>query len=188
VFIALVLFGACGSASEGGSSLAADPPCSGEIALTPRTSDGGRYRPGAPEKSTLRQPGLAGTPLVITGYVLFPDCRPVGGAVLDVWQADAAGEYDDDGWRLRGVVRSDEAGRYDIETIVPGSAEGSAPTVRVKASENVGGRIVTTQLFLPDHAANATDRSFRPELVMVIDGATDDGPVHARFDFVIEVG
>jgi protocatechuate 3,4-dioxygenase beta subunit len=137
-------------------------PCSDEIAVSPRRSDGGHYRPGAPAKDTLLEPGVTGTRLVISGYVLFPDCRTVPGAVLDVWQADAQGRFDDTGWRLRGVLRSDDAGRYVIETIVPGRVDGAEPVVHIKASEAVGGRVLTTAVPV-------------------------DQPV-IRFDVVIEVG
>jgi protocatechuate 3,4-dioxygenase beta subunit len=144
------------------STLPPESPCSDEIAVSPRRSDGGHYRPGAPAKDTLLEPGVTGTPLVISGYVLFPDCRTVPGAVLDVWQADADGRYDDTGWRLRGILRSDDAGRYVIETIVPGSVDGAEPVVHVKASEAVGGRVLTTAV-------------------------PAEQPV-VRFDIVIEVG
>jgi protocatechuate 3,4-dioxygenase beta subunit len=144
------------------STLPAESPCTDEVAVSPRRSDGGHYRQGAPAKDTLLEPGVTGTRLVISGYVLFPDCRTVPGAVLDVWQADAAGRYDDTGWRLRGVLRSDEAGRYAIETIVPGGVEGAEPVVHIKASEAVGGRVLTTAVPV-------------------------DQPV-IRFDVVIEVG
>ncbi len=143
-------------------TLPAESPCTDEVAVSPRRSDGGHYRQGAPAKDTLLEPGVTGTRLVISGYVLFPDCRTVPGAVLDVWQADAAGRYDDTGWRLRGVLRSDEAGRYAIETIVPGGVDGAEPVVHIKASEAVGGRVLTTAVPV-------------------------DQPV-IRFDVVIEVG
>jgi protocatechuate 3,4-dioxygenase beta subunit len=144
------------------STLPPQSPCSDEIAVSPRRSDGGHYRPGAPTKDTLLEPGVTGTLLVISGYVLFPDCRTVPGAVLDVWQADADGRYDDTGWHLRGILRSDDAGRFVIETIVPGSVDGADPVVHVKASEAVGGRVLTTAI---------------PAAQPVV-----------RFDIVIEVG
>jgi protocatechuate 3,4-dioxygenase beta subunit len=163
------------------AALPAESPCTGEIGVTPRRSDGGHYRAGAPEKTTLREPGVEGTPLVLTGYVLFPDCRTVPDAVLDVWHADAEGRFDDTGWRLRGVLRADDAGRYRIETILPASVAGDPPTVYVKAAEEIGGRIVTTQLYLaPPEAAPRPELAAEPT-------ETDDG-LEARFDIVIEVG
>jgi protocatechuate 3,4-dioxygenase beta subunit len=178
VLAGLVILAGCSSddaSTSGGTSVAeptpttsapatlpAEAPCTDEIAVSPRRSDGGHYRPGAPAKNTLLEPGVNGAPLVISGYVLFPDCRPVPGAVLDVWQADADGRYDETGWRLRGVLRSDEAGRYTIETIVPGGVDGAEPVVHIKASEAVGGRVLTT--------------------------AVPVGQPVIRFDVVIEVG
>ena len=59
-----------------------------------------------------------------------PDCRtPLPGALLDVWQADHAGQYDikepasltdRTPLRLRGRLLTDAQGHYEIETIVPG--------------------------------------------------------------------
>jgi protocatechuate 3,4-dioxygenase beta subunit len=184
VLAALAVLGACAGddGDDGGAgALPAEAPCSGEVAVTPRRSDGGHYRSGAPAKASLVEPGVAGTPLLITGYVLFPDCRTVPDAVLDVWQADADSRYDDEGWRLRGVLRADADGRYAIETIVPGSVDGDPPTVHMKVAEEIGGRIVTSQVYLAPPADAP-----RPELA-VEPAATSDGLV-ARFDVVIETG
>src|SRR3712207_6926313 len=50
-------------------------------------------------------------------------CRPVAGALLDFWQADARGEYDNSGFRLRGHQFADSRGRYRLRTVVPRSEE-----------------------------------------------------------------
>jgi protocatechuate 3,4-dioxygenase beta subunit len=39
--------------------------------------------------------------------VLTRACRPVAGALGDLWHADAAGVYDNKGFRLRGHVFTD---------------------------------------------------------------------------------
>jgi catechol 1,2-dioxygenase len=88
------------------------------------------YRPGAPARTRLTDPGEAGDVLVVTGTVYAPDCRtPLAGAVLDVWQADHAGHYDikepanftdRTQFRLRGRLLTDAQGHYEIETILPG--------------------------------------------------------------------
>ncbi|HWC68521.1 MAG TPA: hypothetical protein VG478_10675 [Acidimicrobiales bacterium] len=195
VLVTLALLTACGdddgdadnnaggsTAGTGGeAALPAESPCTGAIDVTPRRSDGGHYRAGAPETDTLRQPGLEGTPLVIHGYVLFPDCRTVPDAVLDVWQADVEGGFDDSGWRLRGVFRADDAGRYRIETILPGSVDGDPPTVHIKAAEEIGGRIVTTQIYLAAPEA-------APRAELAVDPTESGDGLAARFDLVIEVG
>lgn len=44
---------------------------------------------------------------------------PLADVELDFWQADDSGSYDNHGYRLRGIVRSDEEGRYRLRTVVP---------------------------------------------------------------------
>lgn len=88
------------------------------------------HRAGAPFRANLAPPGAAGTGLKLGGRVLAPDCvTPLAGVVLDIWQADHAGEYDnaeaspgdpDAGTRFRGRLRTDGDGRYELLTIVPG--------------------------------------------------------------------
>jgi hydroxyquinol 1,2-dioxygenase len=67
--------------------------------------------------------GVDGEPLVVHGTVRDLDGRPVAGAVLDVWQADADGAYEAqlevDEARLRGTFRSRDDGTYCVRTIAP---------------------------------------------------------------------
>lgn len=68
--------------------------------------------------------GIPGTPLFITGTVRDTEGRPVAGAVLDAWQADADGAYESqlpeiDEARLRAKYRAREDGTYCIRTIAP---------------------------------------------------------------------
>jgi len=44
----------------------------------------------------------SGTRLVVEGVVLSTACTPIPGALIDFWQADDRGEYDNSGYRLRG--------------------------------------------------------------------------------------
>ena len=41
----------------------------------------------------------------VAGIVLGTDCKPIDRALLDFWQADASGVYDNRGYRLRGHQR-----------------------------------------------------------------------------------
>ena len=107
-------------------------------------------------------------------------CKPIAGAVLDFWQADAEGNYDNAGYRLRGHERADgNSGRYRLETIVPGLYPGRTRHIHVKVRAPRG-RPLTTQLYFPGEAANARDGIFRRELL--VKTAADA----ARFDFVVE--
>ncbi|MFS4091056.1 dioxygenase [Streptomyces sp. AF1A] len=68
--------------------------------------------------------GIAGTPLFLTGKVTDIAGKPVPGAVIDAWQADADGAYEAqlpevDEARLRAKYRTREDGSYCIRTIAP---------------------------------------------------------------------
>jgi len=68
--------------------------------------------------------GIAGTPLFITGTVRDTEGKPLAGAILDVWQADADGNYESqipeiDEARLRAKYRAREDGTYCVRTIAP---------------------------------------------------------------------
>jgi hydroxyquinol 1,2-dioxygenase len=67
--------------------------------------------------------GAAGEPCMVRGRVLGLHGEPVPGAVVEVWQADAEGNYDVqypelDQHRARGVLKSGTDGRFDFRTIV----------------------------------------------------------------------
>lgn len=151
-------------------------------ALTPAQTEGPYYRANPPETASLLQPGMSGTPILLTGYVLDEQCRPVPGARVDFWQADTAGRYDNSGYTLRGYQLTDGAGRYAMETVIPGEYPGRTPHVHVKVTPP-GGPELTSQLYLPDAAGNATDRIFSPELIVEMEQGADR--VTGRFNFVV---
>jgi hydroxyquinol 1,2-dioxygenase len=67
--------------------------------------------------------GAAGEPCLVRGRVLGLDGEAVAGAVIEVWQADAAGNYDVqypelDKHQARGVLASGADGRFHFKTIV----------------------------------------------------------------------
>ncbi len=73
-------------------------------------------------------------------------CVPVAGALLDFWHADADGEYDLDGFRLRGHQFTDGEGHFSLETVMPGLYPGRTRHIHVKV-QAPGGPILTTQLY-----------------------------------------
>lgn len=160
------------------------PECPDDDDVTPRQTAGPFYTPDSPKRSSLLEPGMKGTPVALTGYVLTTDCKPVANALVDFWHADDDGEYDNVGYRLRGHQFTDEHGRYRLETIVPGKYPGRTRHyhVRVQAPDQ---RILTTQLYFPDEPANNRDGIFVPELVMDV---KDEGSAKAAsFNFVLEI-
>ena len=161
---------------------ASTPACASPAALTPPLTEGPYFTANSPERASLFEPGMAGTKLVLTGYVLTADCQPVAHALLDFWQADANGEYDNAGYTLRGHQFTDAAGRYQLTTVVPGLYPGRTEHIHVKV-QAPNGPVLTTQLFFPGVESNEGDSIFDPGLVMTIQD-TGDGEA-ATFDFVV---
>ena len=84
------------------------------------------YVPGAPElpNGTNLAVGLPGEPTLFSGRVLTVDGKPIPGAQIDTWQADAEGFYDVqrpnlNGMRLRGKFRTEAQGRFWFWTVKP---------------------------------------------------------------------
>jgi protocatechuate 3,4-dioxygenase beta subunit len=166
-----------------GQELPLTPACGDEDDLTPAQTEGPYYTPNSPERSMLREAGMAGTPIVLTGFVLSPSCRPIPRALVDLWHADDQGHYDNDGYRLRGHQFSNDSGRWRFDTIVPGLYPGRTRHFHVKF-QAPGGPVLTTQLYFPDEPANERDRIFDAALLLDIDLGPE---MIGRFDAVLGV-
>jgi len=118
------------SAAALGGALIARPALAQECRPTDGDILGPFYRFGAPFQSQLAGPNEPGERLTVSGTVLSADCRtPVPGALIEVWQANSAGLYDTNtpgnfteavAFHLRGMLYTNEKGRYEIDTIMPG--------------------------------------------------------------------
>ena len=92
--------------------------------VTPSDQLGPFHREGSPYRGKITPPMEPGEVIVVTGRVWGYDSRePLPGAVLDVWQANIEGEYEDeaDEVRLRARIMADEEGYFEYETIYPGN-------------------------------------------------------------------
>lgn len=168
---------------EPNKELKPTPECKDSDAPTLRQTEGPFYKPRSPLRADLRE-GLKGRPVELSGLVLTRSCRPVANALVDLWHADAQGEYDNRGNRGRGHVLTDAEGRYLFRTIQPAVYSGRARHYHVKVQG--GGRpVLTTQLYFPDEPQNARDGIFRRELLMRV--ADRSGELAARFDFVLDL-
>ena len=156
--------------------------CTSPAEVTPSLTEGPYFKPNSPERSSLLDSGITGTKLTITGYVLTPDCKPVAGALLDFWQANSQGQYDNSGFTLRGHQVTGADGRYQLETVVPGLYPGRTEHIHVKV-QAPNGPVLTTQLFFPGESTNQNDSIFDPKLVLPIQ-TTGDGET-ASFNFVV---
>ncbi|HEX6945067.1 MAG TPA: protocatechuate 3,4-dioxygenase [Casimicrobiaceae bacterium] len=111
-----------------------------------------------------------GTLLYVEGRVLDVDGRPIPGAELELWQANAFGRYlhpaDTDAsgpldpdFQGYGRLRADADGRFRIKTIKP--APYGARTPHIHFNVAAGGTRLTTQMFFADEPANARDGLYR---------------------------
>jgi protocatechuate 3,4-dioxygenase beta subunit len=197
VSVALVI-GACADDDGGGGGasqtevaprteterarLTPTPACDDGDEPTLSQTEGPFYTPDSPRRRSLLDRGLEGERLAVTGLVVDTRCQPIPRALLDFWQADANGVYDNEGYRLRGHQFTDGRGRYGLETIVPALYTGRTRHIHVKA-QRPGGEVLTTQLYFPGEPANRDDPIFDAELLMDV---RRTGPARrATFTFVL---
>jgi protocatechuate 3,4-dioxygenase beta subunit len=127
-------------------------PTGAPCALTPALTEGPFFVDERLERSDLTAGtgdagvvnGLPLQLLINLNSVEGPGCRPLAGVQVDVWHANASGEYSDEyvgmgqgstegqTW-LRGYQTSDAVGRVAFRTIYPGSYSGRAVHIHVKA-------------------------------------------------------
>jgi protocatechuate 3,4-dioxygenase beta subunit len=163
--------------------LPATPACHDGDEATLRQTEGPFFKPSSPERAELIEKGMAGQPIELVGFVLSRACKPLAGALLDFWQADDKGRYDNSGFRLRGHQFSDAEGRYRLRSIVPGAYVGRTRHIHVRVQPR-GGRVLTTQLYFPGEPKNRSDGLFRSELL--VRTTRNEGWLAGRFDFVLD--
>lgn len=159
--------------------------------------EGPFYRQGAPFRSDIVDQGMEGVRLSVSGTVSGAGCADrLPGALLDFWQADDAGHYDNDGsivplppdlFILRGKMTAGGAGEYALNTIIPGPYPNGGvfrPShIHVKVSAP-GYQALTTQLYFEDDPYAPTDPYIRDSLIMSLSDAPGGGKA-ATFNFVL---
>jgi len=144
--------------TEGSAAVAGEGMC----ILTPEVTEGPYYVDPKLERSDIRD-GHAGVPLELRMTVIEAgNCKPVAGARVDVWHADAQGNYS--GFAapgqslseeaaeerfLRGHQVTDAGGIVTFTTIWPGWYRGRTPHVHLKVWLE-DDTVLTGQLFVPD--------------------------------------
>src|SRR5438128_1391586 len=166
------------AATAASTALACASPAQPIVELT----EGPYYKAGAPQNAALRTAGVAGTPLVLTGYVVSRSCQPIANAKLDFWQADGNGNYDNSGYTLRGWQLTDANGAYRLETVIPGLYPGRTEHIHFKVTVN--GQTFTSQLFFPGVAQNEGDSIYSSRMLVTLNTATS--PVTGTFTFVVK--
>jgi protocatechuate 3,4-dioxygenase beta subunit len=172
------------------SASASDLTCTSGT-VTNAQMEGPFYTPKTPERRDIRDPGVTTGLIVLAGRVVDSQCRPIAGAVLDFWQTDHNGVYDNQGYRYRGHQYTDAEGRYELVTVRPHAYTAMSlfrtPHFHVKVQGRTT-KLLTTQLYLPDaEETNGRDRGYEPSLLVAYAG--EDAPARrATFDFVLARG
>jgi len=151
---------------------------------TAAQTEGPFFKTSSPKRTSLIEAGTTGTRLSLVGLVMTRSCKPVPNALIDFWQADDSGEYDNVTFRLRGHQFASATGTYRLDTIVPGLYPGRTRHIHVKV-QAPNQRPLTTQLYFPDEAANTRDRIFAESLLVTMAGSSD--PRQAKFNFVLDL-
>jgi protocatechuate 3,4-dioxygenase alpha subunit len=121
--------------------------------------------------------GAAGERIAIEGRVLDGDGAPVGDAMIEIWQANAAGRYDhpedrqedrhgnrpiDSNFHGFGRVATDSEGRFRLRTVKPGAVPGGggamqAPHINVSVFTRGLLKRLATRIYFPDEPLNESD-------------------------------
>lgn len=130
----------------------------------PTFVDGGGpyYLANAPFRENIAPEENNGEMLIVSGKILRSDCKtPIANAVLDIWQANESGNYDDEWYRGKVTARDD--GTYTFSTVVPkGYGEGTGyrpPHIHFKVFENTT-ELITSQMFLPAARAQKIEDAY----------------------------
>ena len=150
------------------------------LSPTPSTGTGPEFDPEAPYRTTFWREGDPGERLVLTGRVLDTRGKPIGGAVVDVWQADGAGHYHPDAYR--GKVKTDTMGKYVVRTAVPGNTFGAKHIHMMVAHDNHGS-VSTRVVFKGDPNLSDWDRD--AAIVLEETRVKDDVVYVGTFDVVM---
>lgn len=179
----------------------------------PQVQPSGKYEPthvdilgpfhlgGAPFRGKVTAPLEAGETLVVRGRIWGFDTRkPIANALLDVWQADAAGQYDmtdprkppeRSGFRNRIRLLADETGYYEYETIRPGSYRaggGTRPAHIHYMVQAPGYQKLITQLYFKGDPHIASDPWARKSNLLVAPvkvKAAEGSYMRGTFDIVL---
>lgn len=123
---------------------------------TPRDALGPFYKSGSPAVTELcAAAGKGAQRLTVRGRVTgLPDCRPLADARIEVWQADAQGDYtivggtrDDPRCLLRATLVSDRDGRYQYSTLLPGEYPGRPRHIHYRVTHADHAELVTQLYF-----------------------------------------
>jgi protocatechuate 3,4-dioxygenase beta subunit len=163
--------------------ISAPIPGRASCAVTGDNPQGPLYVPGAPFTNKLNVDGEKGRPLTVSGRVFSSkECKPLGGAVLDVWHANADGQYYGlefyssgalGNGLLRGKIECGPDGRYSFSTILPGYFKITPTRVRPRhihvIAKGPDGSELVTQLYFKGDKQLEGNTTAKPGLIMEVE-------------------
>ena len=161
----------------------------GDQQATKPDIEGPYYRADAPWRTELHSASEPGDRLKLGGSVRGTDGKLIPGAVVDVWMADAKGEYDNESEDFKGRGRSKTGviGDFSFDSVrpgnysIPGQIRPAHIHVKVSAPGYAG---LTTQLYFTDDQYNEQDPWFEVGRAMTPEQTSDTSQA-VNFDFVI---
>ncbi|MFN0263384.1 protocatechuate 3,4-dioxygenase subunit alpha [Tepidamorphus sp. 3E244] len=141
---------------------------------------------------------LAGDTIALEGTIYDGDGEPVRDAVLELWQADSSGNFDDSQAGFARAACDLKSGLYRFETVKPGGF--ALPDGRMQAphitllifARGINLHLHTRLYFSDETEANAEDpvlkilpsQAARDSLIACVDPQTDERRYH--FDMVLQ--
>lgn len=124
--------------------------------ITPPVNEGPYYKDEKLNRADIRE-SKQGVPITYVFLVEDKHCKPVEGAIVDIWQCDADGRYSDfeaqqslnQTW-LRGYQKTDKKGECKFNSIFPGWYNGRLTHLHLKVHVN-NSAVLTSNLFFPKH-------------------------------------
>jgi catechol 1,2-dioxygenase len=178
------------------------------------TIEGPYYVPNAPAEpwngTIPMRDDEPGTPLEFTGQVRAVDGTPLGGALIELWQADDLGFYSQFApglpeWNLRGSFTANDNGEFEISTIQPAPyqipTDGARGALIAAAGWHAwrpahlhlkvsapGYELLTTQLYFPGDPHNEDDiaGAVKPELLLDPKPRPGGAGEVVKYDFVLD--
>jgi protocatechuate 3,4-dioxygenase beta subunit len=156
-----------GSSTASTTGASAARPAAPDCVLTPELTEGPYYIASEPFRRNITE-GRPGFPLVLELTVVDAEtCKPLDGARVEIWHADATGNYSGFGAAasnrtfLRGQQHCDKDGVAAFRTIYPGWYPGRTTHIHVKVHVE-GATVHTGQLFFSDGATERVNASKQP--------------------------
>ncbi|MEP6702113.1 MAG: protocatechuate 3,4-dioxygenase [Betaproteobacteria bacterium] len=179
-----------------------------ELLRTPAQTEGPFYplsRPAGLDNDLVHIAGrsgiAAGELTVVGGKVVDTTGRPLSGVLVEIWQANAHGRYQDSrdhsaqpldpNYKGYGTCLTDAEGAYTFQTIKPVPYPGRAPHIHFALTSPVLPRLVT-QMYVDgakengrDFVLRSLDAAERKRVIVALEKATADS-WRAKFDIVVD--